>query len=155
MPSLVCEAQASLNIFVAEADLELLISLPLSPECWYYRHAPPCLAHTFLELTFWAAGVSPSECMAHLNPAFLGVYLSSLHSLSPYQVSPKAVQVVALYPMGRCPQSLAHTFLIDINKLFSSMYMACSSYSSLPECVLSAFVPKAYFMETLLPLAFL
>jgi hypothetical protein len=49
-----CSVLETRSHYVAETGLELLIVLPLSPELWDYRHAPPCLARKkVLKFLIW------------------------------------------------------------------------------------------------------
>jgi hypothetical protein len=38
------------SCYLALAGLELMILLPQPPDCWGYRHAPPCLATFFINM---------------------------------------------------------------------------------------------------------
>lgn len=60
------EAQAGPTCFVVDHDPELLISLPLSPECWDCKHAPPYPVYVFLGMLCSASWQTEPWAWVHM-----------------------------------------------------------------------------------------
>lgn len=62
--------------YIVKAGLDLLITFPLSPKSWNYRHAPPCLGKSlFLSLNSFVVELYHECCCVSLKSLWKKTYI--------------------------------------------------------------------------------